>query len=127
MCERNDVTNRKPPLEKTVSQMSIELDTDRLLHILAGDVGDADALPEVNITREKLMRMAADLNLTEEEVEIIFSTLDTDGDGVITAVELQEKARSRDPGFVAEWSPQHELPELGYDLDLFTQQWLVGV
>ncbi|XP_052802874.1 ras and EF-hand domain-containing protein homolog isoform X2 [Mya arenaria] len=117
----------KQPLQKKrsfglVSQNSFELDATRLLAIISGEEnGNPGNEKDVKITRSTLARISKDLNLTDQEVDIIFTALDSDEDGVITSEELRKKALERENPLVFEKCPDEvdTLSELGDDLTLF--------
>ncbi|KAH3882276.1 hypothetical protein DPMN_006210 [Dreissena polymorpha] len=118
----------KQPLQKRrssglASQCSFELDATKLIELISGNVSQsANEAKEIKITRKSLTKICKDLNLSEEEVEIIFTALDSDGDGIITSTELRNKALSGDNVLVFEKCPNElvTLPELGFDWSLLS-------
>ncbi|XP_053385020.1 ras and EF-hand domain-containing protein homolog isoform X2 [Mercenaria mercenaria] len=101
------------------SQTSIELDATRLLELITADDTTGSGKPEVKITRKSLSKISKDLNLTEEELDIIFAALDSDEDGFITTSELRQKALTNSQ-FIFEKCPSEvdALSELGEELSL---------
>ena len=74
--------DRRPfPKARALSQNSIELDATKLLELINSDDTTGNNKPEVRITRKSLSKISKDLNLTEEELDIIFAALDSDEDG----------------------------------------------
>lgn len=121
--ERRPSKTRKVSLS---SQNSIELDATKLLELITADDTTGSYCPEVKITRKSLTKLSKDLNLTEEELDIIFTALDGDGDGCITSSELREKAQTCNQ-LVFEKCPNEvdALSELGEELSLLNSDWWV--
>ncbi|XP_060568160.1 ras and EF-hand domain-containing protein homolog isoform X2 [Ruditapes philippinarum] len=99
------------------SQNSIELDATKLLELITADDTNGNDAPEIRITRKSLSKISKDLNLTEEELDIIFAALDSDEDGYISSSELRQKAQRRNQ-LVFERCPSEvdALSELGDEL-----------
>ena len=119
----------KEPLRKRISvrsQSSVELDATKLLELMTADDNKSVDDTDVRITRKSLSKIKKDLNLTEEELDIIFKALDSDEDGIITASELREKSHSEN-FMVFEKCPDEVevLPELSEDLTLLDADWSV--
>lgn len=109
-------------LKKMASQNSFELDATKLLELITAD-NNSDSPEEVKISRHTLGKISRDLNLSDEELDIIFAALDSDEDGYITSSELRDKVHSRNP-LVFERCPE-EVSELGEDLTILRQEWSV--
>jgi len=108
-------------LKKKVSQNSFELDASQLLEIITADDISNSLEAEVKISRQNLADISQDLNLSEVELDIIFSALDSDEDGYITSSELRHKVQSK-PTLVFEKCPE-ELSTLGEDLSMLRGEW----
>lgn len=121
--ERRPSKTRKVSLS---SQTSIELDATKLLELITADDTTGSYCPEVKITRKSLSKISNDLNLTEEELDIIFAALDSDGDGCISSSELRQKAQTSNQ-LVFEKCPNEvdALSELGEELSLLNSDWWV--
>lgn len=116
--KRNFRTSRALSL---VSQNSFELDASKLLELITADEATES---DVKITRNSLSKISEDLNLTEEELDIIFTALDSDEDGIITSTELRQKSHERNQ-LTFEKCPSEidALSELGDELSLLDNGW----
>ena len=109
------------------SQGSVELDTAKLLDLITSDNPDTPD-KEIKITKRGLTRLSSGLNLTPNEIDIIFSALDSDDDGVITSSQLRDKIESGASHVTFERDPDNTyvVPELSDDLALLgTDKWFV--
>ena len=109
------------------SQASVELDTAKLLDLITSDnPGNQDK--EIKITKRGLTRLSSGLNLTPNEIDIIFGALDSDDDGVITSSQLRDKIESGASHVTFERDPDNTyvVPELSDDLGLLgSDKWFV--
>lgn len=110
-------------VKRLPSQNSFELDATKLLELITADDNVNSSTGEVKISRHALGKVSKDLNLTEEELDIIFSALDDDQDGYITSTELRNKVLAKNT-LVFEKCPE-ELWNLGQDLSILNEDWLV--
>ncbi|KAL4224722.1 hypothetical protein ACF0H5_015419 [Mactra antiquata] len=101
---------------RLVSQNSFELDASKLLELINADDPTEG---EIKITRKSLSKISEDLNLTDEELDIIFTALDSDEDGVITSSELRRKTHDKNQ-LIFERCPSEidALSELGDELSM---------
>ena len=108
------------------SQSSIELDTSKLLDIITSESTQAPD-KEIRITRRSLAKISPDLNLTQQEIDIIFAALDSDDDGVITSTQLRRKIENGVDPLVFERNPDepYGVAELSDDLSRLGPEWLV--
>ena len=108
------------------SQNSIELDATKLLELIYADDTNGNDTPEIKITRKSLSKISKDLNLTEEELDIIFAALDSNEDGYISSSELRQKAQTKNQ-IVFERCPSEvdALSELGDELSRLDSNWWV--
>lgn len=110
-------------LKKMASQNSFELDATKLLKLITADDNSDSLEEEVKISRHTLGKISRDLNLSDEELDIIFAALDSDEDGYITSSELRDKVHSKNT-LVFEKCPD-EVSELGEDLNVLRKEWFV--
>ena len=108
------------------SQASVELDTTKLLELITSESAQAPD-KEIRLTKKSLSKISPDLNLTAQEIDIIFAALDSDDDGVITSTQLRNKIENGVEQLVFERDPgePYGVRELSDDLSLLGSEWLV--
>lgn len=109
------------------SQGSVELDTTKLLDLITSESPDRPE-KEIKITRKSLSKISSDLNLTPQEIDIIFTALDSDDDGIVTSSQLRNKIESGASHVVFERDPDfsYGVPELSDDLSLLGSEGFVS-
>ncbi|KAK3610932.1 hypothetical protein CHS0354_022199 [Potamilus streckersoni] len=104
-------------------QYPFDFESKRLLDLIKADAALTSS-DDVIITRKSLANLSGELNLSSQELDIIFSALDSDDDGVITAkdIRLQVKREQKREEEIRQPNVKASTTDLTVDFDGLSEE-----